>query len=124
MANIGCAAFGCLPATGALARTAANIRAGGRTPVSGMVHAIVVLGIILAAAPLAEYIPLPTLSAVLVRGWLRACMRVLAGGRAGRLWKHKCLPYAHTGVHRRVPTTALGAQRVGEARWAWQPAHA
>lgn len=61
-----CAAFGCLPATGALARTAANIRAGGRSPISGLVHAVTVGAIILAAAPLAEYIPLPALSAVLV----------------------------------------------------------
>lgn len=45
MANIACAAFGCLPATGALARTAANVRAGGRSPVSGLVHAAVVGGL-------------------------------------------------------------------------------
>ncbi|GFR44603.1 hypothetical protein Agub_g5886 [Astrephomene gubernaculifera] len=66
VANIACAAFGCLPATGALARTAANVRAGGRTPVSGLVHAVTVALVILTAAPLAEYIPLPALSAVLV----------------------------------------------------------
>ncbi|GLC69680.1 hypothetical protein PLESTF_000863900 [Pleodorina starrii] len=66
IANLGCAAFGCLPATGALARTAANIRAGGRSPVSGLVHAVTVAAVILAAAPAAEYIPLPALSAVLV----------------------------------------------------------
>ncbi|GIL66805.1 hypothetical protein Vafri_20307 [Volvox africanus] len=66
IANVGCAAFGCLPATGALARTAANIRAGGRSPVSGLVHAATVAAVILAAAPYAEYIPLPALSAVLV----------------------------------------------------------
>lgn len=68
LANVACAAFGCLPATGALARTAANIRAGGRSPVSGLVHAVVVGAVILAAAPAAEYIPLPALSAVLVGG--------------------------------------------------------
>ncbi len=66
VANIGSALFGGLPATGAIARTAANVRSGGRTPVAGMVHAVTLLGIILVAAPLARYIPLPTLSAVLV----------------------------------------------------------
>ncbi|KAG2429652.1 hypothetical protein HYH02_013991 [Chlamydomonas schloesseri] len=67
VANIACAAFGCLPATGALARTAANVRAGGRSPMSGIVHAAVVAAVVLAGAgPLAEHIPLPALSAVLV----------------------------------------------------------
>ncbi len=66
LANIGSALFGGLPATGAIARTAANVRSGGRTPVAGMVHAVTLLGIILVAAPLARFIPLPTLSAVLV----------------------------------------------------------
>jgi len=66
VANIGSALFGGLPATGALARTAANIRSGGRTPVAGMIHALTILGIVLLAAPLARFIPLPVLSAVLV----------------------------------------------------------
>ena len=66
VANIASAAFGGLPATGALARTAANIKAGAKSPVSGIVHAVTVLAVILVAAPAASYIPLPTLSAVLV----------------------------------------------------------
>jgi SulP family sulfate permease len=66
IANIASATFGGLPATGALARTAANVRAGGKSPISGMVHAVTVLGFILVAAPAAAYIPLPTLSAVLI----------------------------------------------------------
>jgi SulP family sulfate permease len=66
VANIGSALFGGLPATGAIARTAANVRSGGRTPVAGIIHAVTLLGIILVAAPWARYIPLPTLSAVLV----------------------------------------------------------
>lgn len=66
LANMGSALFGGLPATGAIARTAANIRSGGRTPVAGMIHAITLLVVILAAAPLALFIPLPVLSAVLV----------------------------------------------------------
>jgi SulP family sulfate permease len=66
VANLGSALFGGLPATGAIARTATNIRSGARTPVAGMVHALTLLGVILAAAPLARFIPLATLSAVLV----------------------------------------------------------
>lgn len=66
LANMGSALFGGLPATGAIARTAANIRSGGRTPVAGMLHAITLLAVILVAAPLVRYIPLPVLSAVLV----------------------------------------------------------
>lgn len=66
IANLGSAFFGGLPATGAIARTAANIRSGARTPVAGMVHAVTILGIVLAAAPLARFVPLPVLSGVLV----------------------------------------------------------
>jgi SulP family sulfate permease len=65
IANIASPLFGGIPATGAIARTATNIRAGARTPVSGMVHALTLLAILLAAAPLASYIPLATLAAVL-----------------------------------------------------------
>jgi SulP family sulfate permease len=66
VANIGSALFGGLPATGAIARTATNIRCGGRTPVAGIIHALTILGVVLVAAPLARYIPLPVLSGVLV----------------------------------------------------------
>jgi len=66
LANIGSALFGGLPATGAIARTATNIRSGARTPVAGLVHSLTLLAIILTAAPLAHHIPLATLSAVLV----------------------------------------------------------
>lgn len=58
--------FGGFAATGAIARTATNIRAGGRTPVAGIVHALVLLAIVLVAAPLASAIPLATLSAIVV----------------------------------------------------------
>lgn len=54
-----------IPATGAIARTATNIRAGARTPVSGIVHALTLLTILLVAAPLARFIPLATLAAIL-----------------------------------------------------------
>ena len=66
IANIITPLFGGIPATGAIARTAANIRNGGRTPVAGIIHAGVLLVIILAAAPLAKHVPLPVLSAILI----------------------------------------------------------
>ena len=65
IANLASPLVGGLPATGAIARTATNIRAGARTPVAGMVHALVLLLILLVAAPLARFIPLATLAAVL-----------------------------------------------------------
>jgi sulfate permease, SulP family len=66
LANIVCPLFGGIAATGAIARTATNVKSGGRTPVAGIVHAFTLLAIILVAAPLAKFIPLATLSAVLV----------------------------------------------------------
>ena len=65
IANIVSPIFGGIPATGAIARTATNIRSGARSPVAGMIHAFTLLGILLVAAPLASYIPLTTLAAVL-----------------------------------------------------------
>lgn len=65
VANIASPLFGGIPATGAIARTATNIRAGARSPISGMVHALTLLLILLVAAPLASYIPLATLAGVL-----------------------------------------------------------
>jgi SulP family sulfate permease len=65
IANIASPLFGGIPATGAIARTATNIRAGARSPISGMVHAATLLAILLVAAPLASYIPLATLAAIL-----------------------------------------------------------
>lgn len=58
--------FGCIPVTGAVARSIANVRAGGRTPVAGLVHSGLLAAVLLVAAPLAGHIPLATLSAVLV----------------------------------------------------------
>ena len=66
IANIAAPFFGGLPATGAIARTATNIRSGAKTPVAGMVHALTLLAILLCAAPLAQYIPLAVLSAILM----------------------------------------------------------
>jgi len=66
IANLVCPLFGGIAATGAIARTATNVKNGGRTPVAGVIHALTLLVILLVAAPLAKYIPLATLSAVLV----------------------------------------------------------
>jgi SulP family sulfate permease len=66
VANVGSALFGGLPATGAIARTATNIRAGGRTPLAGMLHALFVLAFMLLAAPLMSSVPLAALAAVLL----------------------------------------------------------
>ncbi len=65
IANIVSPLVGGIPATGAIARTATNIRSGAKSPVSGMVHALTLLAILLVAAPLARFIPLATLAAVL-----------------------------------------------------------
>ena len=66
IANVVAPFFGGIPATGAIARTATNVRSGGRTPVAGIVHALTLLVIVLAAAPLARHVPLGALAAVLV----------------------------------------------------------
>jgi SulP family sulfate permease len=66
VANIASPIFGGLPATGAIARTATNIKSGARTPVAGMIHAITLLVVLVAAAPLAAYIPMAILAAILL----------------------------------------------------------
>jgi SulP family sulfate permease len=65
VANVISPMFGGLPATGAIARTATNVRSGARTPVAGMVHALTLAAILLAGAPLAGHIPLAVLAAIL-----------------------------------------------------------
>jgi SulP family sulfate permease len=89
-ANILSPLFGGLPATGAIARTATNVRAGGRTPVAGIVHAITILIIMLVAAVLAGYLAMPALAGLLiVTAWLMSepsrwpeRMKLRAGDRA------------------------------------------
>ena len=66
IANVMSPLFGGLPATGAIARTATNIRSGARTPVAGMVHAVTLLFVLLFAAPLARHIPLAILAGILM----------------------------------------------------------
>ena len=89
-ANIVSPLFGGLPATGAIARTATNVRAGGRTPVAGLVHAVTILAIFAAGATLAGYLTMPALAALLlVTAWLMSepsrwseRMRLRSGDRA------------------------------------------
>lgn len=66
VANVGSAVFGGIPATGAIARTATNVKSGGRTPVAGIIHAITVAAILLFFAPWAKMIPLACLAGILV----------------------------------------------------------
>jgi SulP family sulfate permease len=66
LANIFSPMFGGLPATGAIARTATNIRAGAKTPVAGMIHALTLVCVLLFAAPLTSYIPMASLAAILL----------------------------------------------------------
>lgn len=63
--NITSALFGGIPATGAIARTAANVKNGGRTPISGMVHAVTLLLVLVVLMPYAALIPMPTIAAIL-----------------------------------------------------------
>ncbi len=90
VANLASALFGGLPATGAIARTATNIRAGARTPVAGMIHALVLLLILLVAGGLVAYVPMAALAAILLMvAWgmsevdrFRMLLRIDAGERA------------------------------------------
>ncbi|HEY0868521.1 MAG TPA: SulP family inorganic anion transporter [Fimbriimonas sp.] len=66
VSNLASPLFGGLPATGAIARTATNIRSGAQTPVAGMIHALTLLAILLVAAPLAGHVPLAALAAILM----------------------------------------------------------
>src|SRR5947208_16247430 len=58
--------FGGLPATGAIARTATNIRSGAQSPIAGMIHSLTLLAVLLFAAPLAGYIPMAALAGILM----------------------------------------------------------
>lgn len=89
-ANLVSPLFGGLPATGAIARTATNVRAGGKTPVAGIIHAVTILLFSVAAAPLAGYLAMPALAGLLIlTAWLMSeptrwgeRMRLNAGDRA------------------------------------------
>ena len=89
VANSAAALIGGLPATGAIVRTATNVRAGARSPIAGMAHALFVLVFILVAAPLANHVPLPAMAALLlIVAWnmseidrIRQLMRAPIGDR-------------------------------------------
>ncbi len=66
IANIGSSIFGGIPATGAIARTATNIKSGGKTPVAGMIHAVTLMLLLLFMAPMAKLIPLSCLAGILI----------------------------------------------------------
>jgi SulP family sulfate permease len=66
LANLAAPLFGGFAATGAIARTTTNVKTGGRTPIAGIIHALVLLAIVLVAAPLASYVPLAALSAIVM----------------------------------------------------------
>ena len=66
LANMASAVFGGISVTGTIARTATNVRAGGRSPVAGMLHAVFLLVFMMVAAPLASYIPVAALAGVLI----------------------------------------------------------
>ena len=80
--NIASALFGGIPATGAIARTAANVKNGGRTPIAGMVHAVTLLLVLVVLMPYAGLIPMPTIAAILfmvaynMSHW-RSCVQVI-----------------------------------------------
>ena len=86
--NICSAMFGGIPATGAIARTAANVKNGGRTPIAGMVHAIVLLLVLVLFMPYAALIPMPAIAAILFMvaynmcGWREFVYLIKKIGRA------------------------------------------
>jgi SulP family sulfate permease len=83
IANIAAPLVGGFAATGAIARTAANIRSGARSPVSGIVHAVVLLAFILVAAPLAQHIPMAGLAAIL----MGVAIRMAEWDTFGEVWR-------------------------------------
>ena len=94
--------FGCIPATGTIARTTVNIGSGARSPVAGMVHAGVLLAIVLVAAPLARHVPLVVLAAIL----LFVAYNMGEWSEFARL-KHFSLPYRITMVSTFLLTVVL-----------------
>jgi SulP family sulfate permease len=84
VANIISPMFGGLPATGAIARTATNVRSGAKTPVAGMIHAVTLLVILVVASPLAAAVPMAVLAGIL----MVVCYNMGEWGEARELWKH------------------------------------
>ncbi len=99
MGNIGSALFGGIPATGAIARTAANVRSGGRTPIAGMVHAVVLLAVLVFLMPYAALIPMPTIAAIL--------LQVAYNMSGWRSFAHLCATASHGAIATLLLTFAL-----------------
>lgn len=89
IANLVVPFFGGMPATGTIARTVTNIRAGGNSPIAGIVHAATLLVVVLVAAPLAFHVPLPVLAGILVFvGWNMGEWREFTPGRLRHFSRH------------------------------------
>ena len=97
--NIGSALFGGIPATGAIARTAANIKNGGRTPIAGIVHSITLVLVLVLLMPYAALIPMPTIAAIL--------FQVAYNMSGWRTFKHLCATAPKSDVLVLVITFAL-----------------
>ena len=97
--NIASALFGGIPATGAIARTAANVKNGGRTPIAGMTHALVLLAVLAFLMPYAAYIPMPTIAAIL--------LHVAYNMSGWRNFVHLCKTASHGAVATLLVTFAL-----------------
>ncbi len=97
--NMGSVLFGGIPATGAIARTAANVKSGGRTPIAGMVHAVVLLVVLVFLMPYAALIPMPTIAAIL--------LQVAYNMSGWRNFVHLCTTASHGAVACLVLTFGL-----------------
>ncbi len=97
--NMASALFGGIPATGAIARTAANVKNGGRTPIAGMTHALVLLAVLAFLMPYAAYIPMPTIAAIL--------LHVAYNMSGWRNFVHLCKTASHGAVATLLITFAL-----------------
>jgi SulP family sulfate permease len=118
IANMASALFGGISVTGTIARTATNVRAGGRSPVAGMLHAVFLLVFIVVAAPLASYVPVAALAGVLVLvAWNMTEMPVFA--RLLRDWRTAAVLLATFGltVARDLTTGILAGCLLAAAFW-------
>jgi sulfate permease, SulP family len=116
LANVASSLFGGLPATGAIARTEANVRAGARTPVAGLVHALTLLAIVGWAAPYAALVPMPVLAAIVVMvawaigGWREIPDLFRAGPLESGVWALTLSLTIGAGLPQAIPVgLALGA---------------
>jgi SulP family sulfate permease len=89
IANVVAPFFGGMPATGTIARTVTNVRAGATSPIAGIVHAITLMAVVLAGAPLAQHVPLAVLAGILVSvGWNMGEWREFSPAMLRRFSRH------------------------------------